>query len=375
MLHRPTIARIDLDALAHNLRATREFVGRELRYMAVVKADAYGHGATECARRLEAEGIDWFGVAITEEGIELREAGITKPILCLGSFWPGQEAAIVSHDLTPVVFELDVAEALSKAVGSGAYNIHVKIDTGMGRVGIRWTDVAEFARALKGFPNLTVAGLMTHLASADDPEQDGFTAKQIDRFHEACAVFRTEGFDPDIIDIANSPGSIRYPRSREGMVRLGGALFGLINDIVSPDEAQPELRPVLSLVSRVAYVRSVPAGEGLGYDQTFHTKRNSRIALVPIGYNDGYPRGESNRQSAIVKGLLVPVVGRVSMDWTLLDVTDVPGCKKGDEVIFIGSGGGHEIKAADLARQIGTIGYEITCGISPRVERSYTGGT
>ena len=371
MEHRPTIARIDLDALAHNLRETRRFVGEHLRYMAVVKADAYGHGAVECARRLEAEGIDWFGVAITEEGIELRDAGITKPILCLGSFWPGQEDAIVSYDLTPVIFELDVADALSKAIGDRTYDIHIKIDTGMGRVGMRWTEAEEFVHGLKSYPNLTVTGVMTHLASADDPAQDEFTATQIERFYEACKVVEAAGFAPEIFDVANSPGSIRYPASRVGMVRVGGALYGLVNDIVPRESEKPDLRPVLSLVSRIAHVKSVPAGEGLGYDQTFHTRRDSLIALVPIGYNDGYPRGESNCQNAIVNGTLVPVVGRVSMDWTLLDVTDVAICKKGDEVTFIGRDGNHEITAADLARQVGTIGYEITCGISPRVPRIY----
>ena len=372
MQHRPTVAKIDLDALAHNFHETRRFVGERLRYMAVVKADAYGHGAVDCARRLEAEGIDWFGVAITEEGVELREAGITRPILCLGSFWPGQEDAVISHQLTPIIFEMEVAAALSSAIGNGSYDIHVKIDTGMGRVGVRWPETAEFARGLKSFPNLNVTGIMTHLASADDPEQDEFTRKQIERFERACRAFRDEGFDPQICDIANSPGSIRCRDSRVDLIRLGGALYGLLDDIVPAGCDQPTLKPVLSLVSRIAHVKLVPAGEGLGYDQTFHTKRDSLIAMLPIGYADGYPRGESNQQQAIVNGALVPVVGRISMDWTLLDVTDVPDCKKGDEVTFIGKDGNHQIKAADLARQIDTIGYEITCGISPRVPRVYS---
>ena len=373
MQHRPTVAKIALDALADNFRETRRFVGEDLRYMAVVKADAYGHGAVECARRLEAEGIDWFGVAITEEGVELREAGITKPILCLGSFWPGQEEVIISNDLTPVIYELEIAGALSAAVGDGSYDIHVKIDTGMGRVGVRWTDATEFARGLKAFSNLNLIGMMTHLASADDPAQDDFTKKQIERFEDACEIFRAEGFDPKICDIANSPGSIRYDDSRVDMIRLGGALYGLIDDILPPQTERPDLKPVLSLVSRVAHVKHVPSGEGIGYGQTFHTKRDSLIALVPIGYDDGFPRGESNRQNAIVNGQLVPVVGRISMDWTSLDVTDVVDCKKGDEVIFIGREGEHQIKAADLAREVGTIGYEITCGISQRVPRVYEG--
>ncbi|MFL6375103.1 MAG: alanine racemase [Pyrinomonadaceae bacterium] len=369
-ISRPTFATIDLDALAHNLRETRNFVGTDLKYMAVVKADAYGHGAVECALRLQHEGVDWFGVAIPEEGCELREAGITKPILCLGSLFPGQEELVVEHDLTPVIFDIEVADALSQYLGSRTYDIHVKIDTGMGRLGVRWPEARKFAHELKRFTNLNVTGIMSHFASADDPEQDQFTAAQIERFEEAVRIFEEEGFSPQIVDIANSPGSIRRPDSRHGLVRLGGALFGLLDDIVPATADQPELKPVLSLVSRIAFIKDVPAGVGIGYGQTFHTSRNSRIALVPIGYADGYPRGESNSQNAIINGCLVPVVGRVSMDWTILDITDCDA-KKGDEVTFIGRGGEHEIRASALAREIGTIGYEITCGISPRVPRIF----
>jgi alanine racemase len=239
----------------------------------------------------------------------------------------------------------------------------------MGRLGFRWPDAREFARGLKRFPNLNVAGIMSHFASADDQAQAVSTASQIERGEEAVRVFEDEGFSPRIIDIANSPGSIRCNGSRFGMMRLGGALYGLLNDIVPRDAAQPELKPVLSLVSEIAFIKDIPAGAGLGYGQTFHTTRDSRVALVPIGYADGYPRGESNSQNTIVNGCLAPVVGRVSMDWTIVDITDCPSAKKGDEVTFIGRSLQHEIRACDLAREIGTIGYEITCGISPRVPR------
>jgi alanine racemase len=372
---RPTYARIDLDALAYNLRETRKFVGEGLKYMAVVKADAYGHGAVECARRLEKEGVDWFGVAIPEEGCELREAGIARPILCLGSIFPGQESIIVEHALTPVIFDLDVAEALSTHIGDRSYDIHIKVDTGMGRLGFAWSHARAFARGLKKFSNLNITGIMSHFASADDPKQDEFTVAQIRRFDDTVRLFEDEGFNPEIVDIANSPGSIRCAGSRHGMVRLGGALYGLIDDILPGNESQPDLKAVMSLVSRIAFIKDVPAGAGLGYDQTFHTVRDSRIALVPIGYADGYPRGESNGQNAIVNGCLVPVVGRVSMDWTILDVTDcgsdAKDAKKGDEVTFIGRDGEHEIRASTLASEIGTIGYEIACGISSRVPRVF----
>jgi len=368
---RPTFARINLDTLAQNYRETKKFVGESLKYLAVVKADAYGHGAVECARRLEAEGVDWFGVAIPEEGCELRRAGITRPILCLGSFFPGQESVIVDNDLTPVIFDLEVAKSLSDHLGDSTHDIHIKVDTGMGRLGFRWPLAKEFAQGLKKFPNLKVTGIMSHLASADDPSQDEFTESQIERFENTVRIFTEEGFEPKIIDIANSPGSIRCTGSRHGMIRLGGALYGIIYDILPREGAQPDLKPVMSLVSCISFIKDVPAGEGLGYDQTFHTERDSRIALVPIGYADGFPRGESNGQNAIVNGCLVPVVGRVSMDWTILDVTDCKNVEKGDDVTFIGCDGEHEIKASDLARQIDTIGYEITCGISSRVPRVF----
>lgn len=370
---RPTATYIDLDALAHNFRVSKQFIGDDVKYMAVVKADGYGHGAVECAVRLESEGVDWFGVAIPEEGVELRQAGITKPILCLGSFWPGQEQLIVEHGLTPVIFSLDTARRLSEFVGGRGVDIHVKIDTGMGRVGVRWPEARAFASGLKAFSNLNIVGIMSHLASADDPAQDEFTAVQIERFDAAIAAFEQEGHAPTVFDIANSPGSVRCSASRRGMVRLGGALYGLLSDILPGSAQRPQLRPVLSLRSRVAHIKDVPAGEGLGYGQTFHTARDSRIALVPIGYADGYPRAMSNAGRAVINGQFVPVVGRVSMDWTLLDVTDIERAAIGDEVFLIGGDGDVAVTAADLARELGTIGYEITCGISPRVPRVYVG--
>ncbi|MEP6788722.1 MAG: alanine racemase [Acidobacteriota bacterium] len=366
---RPTHAFIDLDSLGFNFQSSKRFIGPDVKYMAVVKANAYGHGAIECALRLEAEGVEWFGVALPEEGMELRKAGVTLPILCLGSFWPGQERLIVDYALTPVICDLNTAECLdqySDELGL-TIDIHVKIDTGMGRVGIRYEDAADFANELKQTRNLRVAGILTHFASADDPDETEFTNLQIERFNTVCDVFRAAGHDPEWIDSANSPGAIRYPASRSNMVRLGGALYGLLDDILRPETIRPELKPVLSLLSRIAHIKRVPSGESLGYGRTFVTERESLIALVPIGYADGYPRSLSNRGKALIDGTIAPLVGRVSMDWTLFDVTDVPDVAVGDEVTLIGDG----LAAADLARECGTIAYEITCGISPRVPRIY----
>ena len=373
--YRPTAAYIDFDALTDNYRSVRTFVGTELGYMAIVKADAYGHGSVPCARRLQAEGVDWFGVAIPEEGVALRRAGLKRPILVLGSFWPGQERILVENRLTPVIYDRRGAESLNNVAAEAdlVVDIHVKIDSGMGRVGIDYLDSSDFAEFLKTQKRLKTNGLLTHLAAAENPSENQFTSTQIERFESAWAAFRNAGHDPEWIDLANSPGAIAHPASRGNLVRLGGALYGLLDDILPSEIEQPVLKPVLSLRSRIAHLRQVRAGTTLGYGRTFATERDSTIALVPIGYADGYPRGLSNRGRAIVDGVFAPVVGRVSMDWILLDVTEVTGTAIDDEVVLIGTDGKNTIRASDLAREVGTIGYEITCGLSPRVPRIYLG--
>lgn len=370
---RPTWTEINLDNLAFNFHSAKKFIGSDVKYMAVVKADGYGHGAVECARRLEAEGIDWFGVALPEEGIELRKSGIRKLILCLGSFWEGQENAILNYNLTPVIYRLENAESLNRAAEERgtSVDIHIKIDTGMGRIGVRFDEAADFADRIKGLPALRVQGLMTHFASADDLGQNEFTALQIERFNRAVSIFEEKGFRPVYKDLANSPGAVVHPESRQTMVRLGGILYGLGGDVLPKAAAKPELKPVLSLHSRIAHLKTVPEGETLGYGRTFRTEKESLIATIPIGYQDGYSRVLSNTGRVIVGGAVVPVVGRISMDWTLVDVSDVPGAGVGDEVILIGERDGHSITAEELARKTETISYEITCGINRRVVRRY----
>jgi alanine racemase len=370
---RPTYAQINLENLIFNLRSSREFIGREVRYMAVVKADAYGHGAIECSRALEEEGVDWFGVALVEEAVELREAGITKPILCLGGFFPGQETLLFDNSITPVVFDLEQAKILDEAAQryQKTIAIHIKIDTGMGRLGVWWDEAANFAGTLKNLANLELEGLMTHFASADNPADNDFTNSQIDRFYKAVDIFRSVGYSPRLIDLANSPGAVGHPQSRGDMVRLGGILYGLGGDVLPPGIPKPELRPVMSLHSTIAQLKRVPKGETLGYGRTFTTRRDSIIASIPIGYHDGYRRGLSNKARVIINGTSAPVVGRISMDWTIVDVTDVPKTRIGDQVILIGSDGDHAIAAEDLARILDTISYEITCGVNKRVRRHY----
>jgi len=373
-LGRPTWARINLDALAHNLHVIRERAGAQVRVMAAVKANAYGHGAVECARRLESEGADWFGVALPEEGIELRRAGITRPILCLGGFWKGQETACLEQRLTPVVYRLDMIESLDRAArdAKAIADIHINIDTGMGRLGVRADQISEFAQSAKRFSNIRIGGLMTHLAAADDETKADFTNNQLLSFQNAVRVFREHGFAPEFIHAANSAATFGHARDGENLVRPGGTLYGFTGDVLPANVERPPLRPVMSLHSRIMLLKKVPRGEHLGYGCTFETKRDSLIATLPIGYDDGYRRGLSNRGRVIVRGEFAPVVGRVSMDLTLVDVTEVAGVSLNDEVILLGEAGKLSISAEEIGAMIGTISYEITCGISARVPRIYT---
>ena len=370
--HRPTWAEIDLDALARNLHSVRDFVGEGVKVMGVVKANAYGHGAVKCARRLETEGIDWLGVAIVEEAIELREGGIRSPILCFGSYWPGQEQLLFDHDITPAVFDLDRAKLVdTKARELGVVkNIHIKIDTGMGRVGVPYPDTAEWADEFRRFENLRVEGLMTHFAAADDLSDD-FTTLQMRRFADAVLAFHEKGFRPTILDMANSPGTVAHSDSRATMVRIGGILYGLGEDVLPKGIDIPKLVSVMSVHTRIAFLKSVPVGESIGYGRTFTTKRESMIATLPVGYHDGLSRSLSNTGRVLVKGQYAPIVGRVSMDWTTIDVTDIPDVGLADVVTLIGGQDDAIIKAEEIASMTGTISYEVTCGVSQRVRRDY----
>lgn len=370
---RPTWAEIDLDALAHNFHVIRERVGADVKVLAAVKANAYGHGAIECSRRLEKEGTDWFGIALPEEGTELRNAGITKPILCMGGIWAGQESLCIQENLTPVVYRFDVAEALDRAAADAGktVDIHVKIDTGMGRLGVRCGDLPEFCDALKRFKNVRVDGLMTHLSSADDQTKHDYTDQQLQRFREALSTVREHGLTPTHVHAANSAGLFAFPESRFNLVRPGGTLYGFAHDVLPANLEHPNLRAVMSLHSRIELVKQVKRGDKLGYGGTFETRRDSVIATIPIGYDDGYRRAFSNKSRVIVRDQFAPVVGRISMDLTIIDVTDVPDVTVDDCVTLLGSRGGCSITAEELGEIAGTISYEITCGISSRVPRIY----
>lgn len=392
---RPTWAEIDLEALAANFHLIRSRVGPSVKIMAVVKANAYGHGGVACARRLAHEGADWFGVALPEEGIELRTSGITVPILCLAGFWPGQTAACIQEKLVPVVYRLDLIEALNSAARDAGIvaDVHVKVDTGMGRLGVRFDEVNEFVNALSRFDNIRVDGLMTHFAAANDPSCENLTENQIERFEAAVNLFRNSGHHPQHLHLANSPGIFTHPAAWENMIRPGGVLYGLWRDILPPSAHNNQLQPVMTLHSRIMLLKWALQGETIGYGCTFEASRKTLVATIPIGYGDGYMRGLSNRARVIVRGAYAPVVGRISMDLTLVDVTGVPGVELGDEVTLLGiaqkpnhagrkegAEPGSErsmnqltVTAEELAKLAGTLSYEVTCGVGDRVPRLYPG--
>lgn len=373
---RPTWAEIDLNNLAANFNSIKERVGPTVKVMAVVKANAYGHGAVQCARRLVKEGAEWFGVALPEEGIELRSAGIGQPILALGGFWQGQAGSCLHQRITPVVYRLDMIEAMDKAASDAGViaDVHIKIDTGMGRLGIRWDQLREFVAALKNFPNVRIDGLMSHLAAADDAACQPLTQDQIRRFDQSVTLFLEHGYSPTHLHLANSAAIYGHRESWGNMVRPGGVLYGLWRDVLPMSVSEAGLSQVMSLHTRISLLKWVPPGETIGYGCTFEASRKTLLATLPVGYHDGYMRGLSNRANAVVRGSYAPVVGRVSMDLTLIDVTNIPDVQLNDRVTLLGvprKDSDVNISAEDLARVAGTLSYEVTCGIGQRVPRIY----
>ncbi|MEN3334731.1 MAG: Alr-MurF fusion protein [Blastocatellia bacterium] len=368
---RPTWAEINLDHLAHNFRLIKQAIGAGVAVMPALKADAYGHGATACAEALERAGADWFGVALPEEGRRLRDAGITRPVLCLGGFWEGQEDELLAGRLTPVIYRLDMLERLNAAAQRGGTTAayHLKVDTGMGRLGVPHGELESFLDSAARFRHLRLDGVMTHFASADKPDKDEFTRRQILRFQYALARVRARGHRPTWIHEANSAATLAYPEARGNLVRPGGVLYGLWRDVVNPQTPALDWRAVLALKTRIIHLKTLGAGTPLGYGGTFIAERESQIATLAIGYEDGLPRALSNCGRVLVRGEFAPIVGRISMDLTLVDVTDINGAALNDEATIIGHQGTREIPAEEIAARAGTISYEITCGISERVPR------
>lgn len=362
---RPTRAEIDLDALAHNLGVVRAKAAGA-KVLAVVKADAYGHGVGPVAHRLEQEGVDGFGVALAEEGIELREAGIDSRILVLNGVHAGAHREVVEAGLTPIIYDIAEAKAFARVAARGPVGVHLEIDTGMARLGVQPHKLVSFLDAFEKLEGVRLDGLMTHFSSADELDRET-TARQLEIFAEARALITKRGHKPKLVHAANSAGLFAHSESRFDMVRPGIALFG-----IEPSRgASSELRPTMRLRTEVIAMRDLPKGAPVGYSEAFHTTRATTIATVPMGYGDGLLRSASNKGHMLVRGALCPIVGNVSMDLTTLDVTDVPGVSVGDEVVVLGEQDGAVAKAEDLARAAGTIPYEVLTNVSRRVPRFY----
>jgi alanine racemase len=370
---RPTWAEINLQNLAHNFRVMKEAAGTGVAIMPAVKADAYGHGAILCALALERQGAEWFGVALPEEGAKLRGGGISKPILSLGGFWKGQEDLLLEHKITPVVSRLDLLAGLDRAAKHSAvvFDYHLKVDTGMGRLGVPFQEFDTFLDGAAKFENLKLDGLMTHFACADRVDGVEFTKRQAALFQEALQMVRERGFTPRWIHQANSAASVACPQTRGNLIRPGGVIYGLWRDSTRRDIAPLDWQPVMSLHTRIVHLKTVAKNTPLGYGGTFVTDRESRIATLSIGYEDGLRRALSNKGRVLMRGEFAPIIGRISMDLTLVDATDIKGATLGDEVVIIGRQGEREITAEEIAAQLDTISYEGTCGISDRVPRVY----
>ena len=358
-----TWAEVDLDALAHNYHVLRG-LAPEAKFLGLVKADAYGHGAVPVARKLETLGADMLAVACLAEAIELRQAGIAIPVLCLGQTPPELAPELLAYGVTQTVGDLETGKALSAAaVKAGkTLKIHVKLDTGMGRLGFTGPTLEEEIRALCALPGLEAEGIFTHFANADGDEE--YTRQQYDDFIITInELYHEDGLDFKIYHCAASAAVLNYPYTHHNMIRPGIALYGYVPD---PSVADPGLRPVMTVKSRIALVRDLPAGSFISYGCTATLERDSRIAVLPIGYGDGLHRALSNRLEVRIGDRPCPVLGRICMDMCMVDVTDTPGVKAGDTAQVYGPG--LTDWAAELA---GTIPYELLCQLTPRVPRLY----
>jgi alanine racemase len=344
--------------------------------MAVVKADAYGHGAVPVAQSLAECGVDWFGVATVEEALELRAAGIARPILLLGGLYMSDPAHLIEYRLTPSVSStarLDTYAQCARRYGQ-PIEFHLKVDTGIGRLGLPLDRLASFLRHYRELEGLRLTGFFTHLASAEDLVATQ-TQDQSSRFRAALAELGGAGIAPEWIHVSNSAALLAGLPFPENLVRVGALLFGYCLPLVMPPGREARefetFEPVLNFKSRVVFLKDVPSGTPLGYGAAFHTRRPSRIATVPVGYADGLSRALSNRGRAIVRDRYAPIVGNISMDLTLLDVTDIPGVDVGDEVMLLGRSDHCSITAVQTAQSLGTVPYEVLCSIGKRVPRLY----
>ena len=381
---RPTWAEVSLTTLRQNFRIVQKHVGANVNVCAVVKADAYGHGAVECSRALETEGANWLGVTSLDEAIPLREAGIRANILLMTGFWRGEESEIVRLRLTPTVWEpwhIESLESAAATLGVAQHRVHLKVDTGMGRLGVTVEELSAVLAALKAAPHLALEGLSTHLASSEIMDAPS-VAEQQRSFDAARRMVREAGLEPAFVHMANTNAVISRRDTwanmkGAAMVRPGVALYGYYLPFqragreVSGGTLRLSVKPILTWKTRILSLRDFGANQALGYGGTYVTKAPAHVAVLPVGYADGYNRQLSNRGRVIAREHYAPIVGSISMDLTLVDVTGIPGVAVGDEVILLGASEGLSVDALDHARLANSSPYEILCNISKRVPRRY----
>lgn len=366
---RPTWAEINLEALRFNLNSITSHLPDGVKMMAVVKADAYGHGVKQIARCLQSEGVEDFGVAIAEEGQTLREIGVEGSILVFGGCYPGQEDLFFSNSLVPTVYDLPTLKNLSTLaqLKGKQFPYHLKVDTGMGRLGIGPDDIGIFLEKAQTYEGMKLKGVFSHLSSADEADLT-YTRKQVSMFEKVLAESEVLNNGSVVRHVANSAGTLLHKGHWFDMVRAGLSLYG-----INPGNAKTpvDLQPVMSFKTRVGFIKQVPANTALGYNRTFKTKKTSIIATLPVGYADGLNRLLSNRGQVIINGNYAPIVGAVAMDSILVDVSEIPEVNSGDEVVIIGEQENLKISAWDVAHWSSTIPYEVLCGITSRVPRFY----
>ncbi|MFH1867877.1 MAG: alanine racemase [Candidatus Omnitrophota bacterium] len=368
--YRPTWAEVDLGAIKYNLSQVKRVIGKDTSILVAVKANAYGHGILEVSRVLVSSGVDFLGVGTTDEAVLLRNNGFKIPILILGSILPSEAEAVIKNNISHTVGSIELASFINRVsarMGRRA-KVHIKIDTGMGRIGIWHKDAVCFIKELVRFKNINIEGIFSHFPSADDNEL--LTRKQIRDFQAIINEIESLGIDIRYKHMANSTALVGYKESHMNLVRPGLMLYGLY-PLSYSSKRKAILRPALSLKSRISFIKDVPSGRTISYGGTYKTRRAAKVATIPIGYGDGYSRRLSNKGHVLVKGIRVKILGIVCMDQIMADVTNVPGVSVGDKVTLIGKDKGCGITVEEIAEICETIPYEVVCWFDNRIPRIY----
>jgi alanine racemase len=376
--HRATRAEISLQAFRHNLESIRKYLGPQTQVMAVVKADAYGHGAVPCAQAAIKSGADYLGVAIINEGIELRESGVSGPILILAGIFPDEAEDLVTHNLETILYTQDLAKVLSKEAEkqNKTVSVHIKVDTGMNRLGVTPEKLPALLEVIRNLKTLKIKAISTHFSSADD-EDYSITQSQLEKFNIALDILKKEDLHTPLIHSANSSALFKFPESRFNMVRPGLILYGTLpspslQSVFDQDQDLPTFQPVMQWKTQVLMVKTIPKDQPVSYSGIFITQRESLIATLPIGYADGLHRILSNNMDVLIRGQRAPQIGIICMDMILVDVTDIPNIQAGDEVVIFGKQGNQVTLVEDMAFKGKTIPYEILCHVGKRVPRVYS---